>query len=137
VAAGIPVMGHLGLTPQSLHKLGGWKVQGTSAAAARRLVEEAHILENAGCYAVILEAIPDRVSEIISRRLRIPVIGIGAGEACDGQVLVVNDMLGLFERFTPKFVKKYANLNVEIKASVQQYVQEVRTGQFPGPEHSF
>jgi len=137
VAAGIPVMGHLGLTPQSLHKLGGWKVQGTSAAAARRLVEEAHILENAGCYAVILEAIPDRVAEIISRRLRVPVIGIGAGEACDGQVLVTNDLLGSFDRFTPRFARKYADMRAVMEQAFRAFIGDVSCRRFPAPEHAY
>jgi 3-methyl-2-oxobutanoate hydroxymethyltransferase len=136
-AAGIPVMGHLGLTPQSLHKLGGWKVQGTSAAAARRLVEDAHILENAGCYAIILEAIPDRLAEVITQRLRIPVIGIGAGSACDGQVLVSNDMLGSFERFTPKFARKYADVSAVMEEAFLAYIADVAVRRFPAPEHAF
>ena len=111
VAAGIPVMGHLGLTPQSIHKLGGYKVQGKSAPDARTLVEEAHILEKAGCYALVLEAIPDRLAELIAQQLQIPVLGIGAGAGCDGQVLVSNDLLGSFDRFTPKFARKYADLH--------------------------
>jgi 3-methyl-2-oxobutanoate hydroxymethyltransferase len=137
IAAGIPVMGHLGLTPQSLHKLGGWKVQATSAATARRLVEEAHVLENAGCYAIILEAVPDRVAEIISQRLRIPVIGIGAGAACDGQVLVSNDLLGSFDRFTPKFARKYADLRAVMDQAFQAYIEDVAARRFPAPEHAY
>jgi 3-methyl-2-oxobutanoate hydroxymethyltransferase len=137
IAAGIPVMGHLGLTPQSLHKLGGWKVQGTSAAAARRLVEDAHILENAGCYAIILEAIPDRLAEVITQRLRIPVIGIGAGAGCDGQVLVSNDMLGSFERFTPKFARKYADVNAVMEEAFLAYIADVAARRFPAPEHAY
>ncbi len=137
IGAGIPVMGHIGLTPQSVHKLGGWKVQGTSAAAARRLVEGAHILEEAGCYAIILEAIPDRVAELISQRLHIPAIGIGAGPACDGQVLVSNDLLGLFDRFTPKFARKYADLNgIMVKAFIE-FIDDVTARRFPAGEHSF
>ncbi len=137
VAAGIPVMGHIGLTPQSIHKLGGWKVQGTSAATARHLVEEAHILENAGCYAVILEAIPDRLAEMISQRLRIPAIGIGAGAACDGQVLVSNDMLGSFDRFTPKFARKYADLSAVMEQAFVAYIADVAARRFPASEHSY
>jgi 3-methyl-2-oxobutanoate hydroxymethyltransferase len=135
--AGIPVMGHLGLTPQSIHKLGGWKVQGTSAAPARRLVEEAHILENAGCYALILEVVPDRLAEVISQRLRIPVIGIGAGTACDGQVLVSNDLLGLFDRFTPKFARKYADLRAVMEQAFRAYIDDVSARRFPTPECSY
>jgi len=136
VGAGIPVMGHLGLTPQSVHKVGGWKTQGKSVEAALQLVEDAYILENAGCYALVLEAIPDRLAEIISNRLDIPVIGIGAGSACDGQVLVAHDMLGMFQRFTPVFVKKYADLNARIADAVREYINEVATGAFPAPENS-
>jgi 3-methyl-2-oxobutanoate hydroxymethyltransferase len=137
VAAGIPVIGHLGLTPQSIHKLGGYKVQGNSAAAARRLVEDAHVLENSGCYAVILEAIPDRVTEVISQRLHIPVIGIGAGAACAGQVLVSNDLLGSFDRFTPKFAKKYADLRAVMEQAFRAYVDDVTARRFPTPEQSY
>ena len=136
VAAGIPVMGHIGLTPQSVHKLGGYKTQGKSAEAARRLVEDAHRLEEAGCYALVLEAIPDRVAELISHRLSIPTIGIGAGAGCDGQVLVTHDLLGLFDRFTPKFVKKYAALHAEMARAFAEYLEDVGTHRFPGPEHS-
>ena len=137
VAAGMPVIGHLGLTPQSLHKLGGWKVQGKSAAEARRLVEEAHILENAGCHAVILEAVPDRVAEIIARRLRVPVIGIGAGEACDGQVLVSNDLLGTFDRFTPRFARKYADMRALMDQAFLAFIEDVSSRRFPAPEHAY
>jgi 3-methyl-2-oxobutanoate hydroxymethyltransferase len=136
VAAGIPVMGHLGLTPQSVHKLGGFKTQGKSAEAAKRLIEDAHRLEAAGCYAIVLEAIPDRVAELISQRLSIPTIGIGAGAGCDGQVLVTHDLLGLFDRFTPKFVKKYADIHAEMRRAFAEYLTDVTTHQFPAPEHS-
>jgi len=136
VEAGIPVMGHLGLTPQSVNLLGGWKTQGKTAEAARRLVEDAHILEEAGCYAIVLEAIPDRVAELISHRLTVPTIGIGAGAGCDGQVLVLHDLLGLYDRFTPKFVKQYANLHAEISHALSEYLAEVRTHRFPAAEHS-
>ncbi len=137
VAAGIPVMGHVGLTPQSIRKLGGWKVQGTSAEAARRIVEDAHILENSGCYAVILEAIPDRVAEVITQRLHIPVIGIGAGAGCDGQVLVSNDLLGSFDRFTPRFVRKYADLRAVMEQAFRSYMDDVTSRRFPAVEHSY
>lgn len=137
VAAGIPVMGHLGLTPQSVRKLGGWKVQGTSAEAARRIVEDAHILENAGCYAVIMEAVPDRVAEVVAQRLHIPVIGIGAGAGCDGQVLVTNDLLGSFDRFTPRFAKKYADLRTVMEHAFRSYVDDVTSHRFPAAEHSY
>jgi 3-methyl-2-oxobutanoate hydroxymethyltransferase len=136
VAAGIPVMGHLGLTPQSIHKLGGFRTQGKSADAAVRLVEDAHLLQDAGCYALVLEAIPDRVAELISRRLAIPTIGIGAGAGCDGQVLVTHDLLGLFDRFTPKFVKRYANLHVEMQRAFSEYMADVTAHQFPAAEHT-
>jgi 3-methyl-2-oxobutanoate hydroxymethyltransferase len=136
VEAGIPVMGHIGLTPQSVNKLGGWKTQGKTADAAQRLVEDAHILEDAGCYAIVLEAIPDRVAELISHRLTIPTIGIGAGAGCDGQVLVLHDLLGLYDRFTPKFVKQYASLHTEIHRALSDYLDEVKTHVFPAAEHS-
>jgi 3-methyl-2-oxobutanoate hydroxymethyltransferase len=137
VTAGIPVMGHLGLTPQSIRKFGGWKVQGTSAGAARRLVEDAHTLENAGCYAIVLEAIPDRVAELIAQRLSIPIIGIGAGPGCDGQVLVSNDLLGAFDRFTPRFAQKYADLGAVMEHAFLAYMDDVATRRFPAAEHSY
>jgi 3-methyl-2-oxobutanoate hydroxymethyltransferase len=136
VAAGIPVMGHLGLTPQSVHKFGGWKTQGKSAEAALQLVEDAHILENAGCYALVLEAIPDRLAGLVCHRLEIPVIGIGAGVGCDGQVLVAHDMLGMFPHFTPVFVKKYADLNTQIANAVRAYIKDVGSRVFPAAENS-
>lgn len=135
--AGIPVMGHLGLTPQSIHKLGGYKVQGKDAAAAKRLMEDARILEEAGCFSIVLEAIPAPVAERITRSLSIPSIGIGAGPGCDGQVLVLHDLLGMFERFTPRFVKKYANLFQEMTRAIEAYRGEVLNRSFPGPEHTF
>jgi 3-methyl-2-oxobutanoate hydroxymethyltransferase len=136
-AAGIPVMAHLGLTPQSVHQLGGYKVQGKGDAAARRMIEDAKILEEAGAFAVVLECVPVQLAREITESLTMSTIGIGAGIHCDGQVLVVNDMLGIFERFTPKFVKKYANLNLQMKEAVSQYCDEVRTGAFPDDAHSF
>jgi 3-methyl-2-oxobutanoate hydroxymethyltransferase len=136
VAAGIPVMGHLGLTPQSVHQLGGFKAQGKTAEAARRLVEDAHILQDAGCYALVLEAIPDRLAELITHRLSIPTIGIGAGAGTDGQVLVTHDLLGLFDRFTPKFVKQYANVHAEMARAFDAYLADVRNHRFPAPEHA-
>ncbi len=136
VAAGIPVMGHLGLTPQSIHQFGGFRPQAKSAGAAQRLVEDALRLEDAGCYALVLESIPDRVAALISRRLAIPTIGIGAGAGCDGQVLVTHDMLGLFDRFTPRFVKRYADLHAEMQRALAGYVAEVGARQFPAPEHT-
>jgi 3-methyl-2-oxobutanoate hydroxymethyltransferase len=136
VAAGIPVMGHLGLTPQSVHAFGGFRPQGRTALAARRLLEDALLLEQAGCFSLVLESIPARLAALIRQRLIIPVIGIGAGVECDGQVLVLHDMLGFFERFTPRFVKKYAELSAEIRRAVETYAHEVRTRQFPAPEHT-
>lgn len=137
IQAGIPVMGHIGLTPQTADKLGGFKVQGKDADAARRLIEEAQELEALGCFAIVLECVPDRIAGIITQKLKIPTIGIGAGINCDGQVLVINDMLGLFERYTPKFVKKYLNLSPLILKAVEEYKEEVLQQKFPAPEHSF
>ncbi len=136
-SSGIPLMGHLGLTPQSVHQLGGYKVQGKDDKTARKLMEDARVLEEAGAFSVVLECVPAQLAGEISRALTIPTIGIGAGAECDGQVLVVNDMLGIFEKFTPKFVKKYAELNKDIRAAMKQYIDEVRGGAFPGKEHSF
>ncbi len=135
VAAGIPVMGHIGLTPQSVHQLGGFRTQGKTAEAARQLVADAHVLEEAGCYALVLEAIPDRVAELITQRLGIPTIGIGAGAGCDGQVLVTHDLLGLFDGFTPKFVKQYATIHAEMARAFAAYLEEVKAHSFPAPEH--
>ena len=136
ISAGIPVMGHLGLTPQSVHQLGGWRVQGKSAESARHLIEDALILEDAGCYALVLESIPAELAQLISKRIAIPVIGIGAGAACDGQVLVTHDLLGLFDRFTPSFVKKYANLFSEMERAFQEYIADVKERRFPSAEHA-
>jgi len=136
-SVGIPVMGHLGLTPQMVHQFGGFKVQGRTAAAAERLREDALLLEEAGVFALVLEGIPWQVAEVITKELRIPTIGIGAGSSCDGQVLVTNDLLGLFDDFAPKFVKRYANLKETIAAAFTRYRQEVKAGEFPGPEHAF
>ncbi|NJN99552.1 MAG: 3-methyl-2-oxobutanoate hydroxymethyltransferase [Anaerolineales bacterium] len=137
VAAGIPVMGHIGLTPQSATKLGGFKVQGKSAAAARRLLEDALLLEEAGCFAIVLEAIPAAVAQVVSQKLTIPTVGIGAGPDCDGQVLVFHDVLGLFDRFTPKFVKRYADLRQPVLEALQTYRREVEAREFPTPAHTF
>ena len=136
IAAGIPVMGHLGLTPQSVHKLGGWKVQARSTEAARTLIEDALILEDVGCYALVLESIPTEVAQLISKRLSIPVIGIGAGMGCDGQILVTHDLLGLFDRFTPSFVKKYADLFSEMERAFREYIADVKERRFPAVEHA-
>jgi 3-methyl-2-oxobutanoate hydroxymethyltransferase len=137
VSAGIPVMAHLGLTPQSIHQIGGYKVQGKKEDAARKIVEDAKILEEAGAFSLVLECIPEGLASEITYSLTIPTIGIGAGVNCDGQVLVINDMLGIYDRFTPKHVKKYANLNLEIKKAVKTYIAEVKHGAFPDSEHSF
>jgi 3-methyl-2-oxobutanoate hydroxymethyltransferase len=137
IAAGIPVMGHIGLTPQSATMLGGFKTQGKTAAAARRLVSDARALEAAGCFSIVLEAVPARIAEHISNELEIPTIGIGAGAGCDGQVLVYHDLLGLTEGHLPRFVKRYANLSREIRDALEAYVADVRTGRFPGEEHTY
>jgi 3-methyl-2-oxobutanoate hydroxymethyltransferase len=137
VNAGIPVMGHIGLTPQTISKLGGFKIQGKTAEAAKVLIEQALKLERAGCFAVLLECVPDLVGKIIAEKLSIPVISCGAGKYCDGQVLVLNDMLGLFDRFTPKFVKQYVKLSHSILEGLKKYKDEVEKGVFPSTEHSF
>lgn len=134
--AGIPVMGHIGLTPQSVHQLGGFRAQGKTASAAKRLVEDALILEEAGCFSVVLESVPARLAELISRKLSIPTMGIGAGVGCNGQVLVTHDLLGLFDRFTPKFVKKYANFHAEMQKAFTDYIEDVETKRFPAAEHT-
>ncbi len=136
VGAGIPVMGHLGLTPQSIHQLGGFRAQGKTAEAARRLLEDALLLEEAGCFSIVLESVPARLAELISRRLHIPTIGIGAGAGCDGQVLVTHDLLGLFDRFTPRFVKQYARLHTEMQRAFRAYIADVKEKAFPAAEHS-
>ena len=135
--AGIPVMGHLGLTPQSIHQLGGYKVQGKKEDAAEKMMRDAKRLEEAGAFSLVLECVPEKLAADITRSLSIPTIGIGAGVHCDGQVLVINDMLGMYERMTPKFVKKYANLNLDIRNAVKRYIQDVKTNSFPDSEHSF
>jgi 3-methyl-2-oxobutanoate hydroxymethyltransferase len=137
VGAGIPVMGHIGLTPQSATMLGGFKTQGRTAAAARKLVDEALALEAAGCFSIVLEAMPTPVAARITEALRIPTIGIGAGADCDGQVLVYHDLLGLSEGHLPRFVKKYANLSREIRDALEAYVDDVRTGAFPSDEYAY
>jgi 3-methyl-2-oxobutanoate hydroxymethyltransferase len=137
VATGIPVMGHIGLTPQSVHQMGGFKVQGRAADDARRLIEDARTLEEAGAYALVLEGIPLELAGEITGALRIPTIGIGAGPHCDGQVLVIYDLLGMNEDFKPRFVKRYENLAVRIRTAVDEYCDEVRSGRFPSEEESF
>lgn len=137
IKAGIPVMGHIGLTPQTADQLGGFKVQGKDAQQAKRLIEQATELEKLGCFSIVLECVPDKIAELITKKLKIPTIGIGAGVNCDGQVLVIHDLLGLFERFTPKFVKKYINLSPMIQKAVEEFKFEVIQGKFPAQEHSF
>lgn len=136
-SSGIPVVGHLGLTPQYVQQFGGFKVQGKDDATARKIMEDAKIIEEAGAFSIVLECVPAPLAQRITDSLTIPTIGIGAGVGCDGQVLVINDMLGMYERFLPKFVKKYANLNESIRVAVRQYIEEVKAGTFPDKEHSF
>lgn len=136
VDAGIPVMGHLGLTPQSVHQLGGFRTQAKTAAAAQRLLEDALMLQDAGCFSLVLEAIPEQLARFVSQRLEIATIGIGAGAGCDGQVLVTHDLLGLFDRFTPKFVKQYAHLHQVMAEAFAAYKEDVQQRRFPGREHS-
>jgi len=136
IGVGIPVMGHLGLTPQSVHQLGGYRPQARDATSAKRLLEDALLLEEAGCFSLVLESVPKHLAELVSKRLHIPTLGIGAGIGCDGQVLVTHDLLGLFDRFTPKFVKKYANLHGEMLRAFGEFMAEVKAGSFPGEEHS-
>jgi len=135
--AGIPEMGHIGLTPQSVSSLGGYKVQGKTAVAAHTLYQDALALQEAGCFSLVLEAVPAPVAAEISRRLDIPTIGIGAGAGCDGQVLVYHDLLGLFDKFQPKFVKQYADIGGQIVAALAQYRQEVADKTFPAENHTF
>jgi 3-methyl-2-oxobutanoate hydroxymethyltransferase len=137
VRAGIPVMGHLGLTPQSVHKMGGYVVQGRESEKAEQILRDARALEAAGCYAVVLECIPAELARIVTSQLRIPTIGIGAGVHCDGQVLVLNDLLGLDDTFVPKFVKRFGELGTAVAAAVGAYVSEVKARSFPDDAHSF
>ena len=137
IDAQIPVMGHLGLTPQSVNAFGGFKVQGRDTENAKRILEDALELEKAGVFAITLEGIPEPLAKEISEKLTIPTIGIGAGKHCDGQVLVVNDMLGMFNDFLPKFVKQYADLNTIITDAVKSYVNEVQNGDFPEEKHTY
>lgn len=137
VQAGIPVMGHLGLTPQSVNQFGGYKVQGKTPAAAAKLLQDALALEQAGAYAIVLETIPAPLARIVTERVSIPTIGIGAGPDCDGQVQVFHDLLGLYPDMHPKHAKRYANLAEAINGAVQSYAEEVRSGSFPDEEHSF
>jgi 3-methyl-2-oxobutanoate hydroxymethyltransferase len=137
VNAGIPVMGHIGLTPQTISKLGGYRVQGKDVAAAKALIDDAVALEDAGAFSLILEAIPSPVAKLITERVGIPTIGIGAGPDCDGQVLVIHDLIGLFDRFVPKFVKQYASVFGTIVKALENYRDEVRDGVFPDSEYSY
>ncbi len=137
VKADIPVMAHIGLTPQAIHRMGGFKVQGRTEEAQKRLIEDAKMLQDAGAFSIVLEAIPMSLAKKITEELSIPTIGIGAGPHCDGQVLVIHDLLGLFERFIPKFVKRYANLKEEALGAIKSFIKEVEKGEFPKEEHSF
>lgn len=136
-AASIPVMAHLGLTPQSINAFGGFKVQGKSEAAARKLIEDARAVEEAGAFAVVLECVPAKLAKIVSESISIPTIGIGAGNGCDGQILVYQDMLGMYSDFTPKFVRRFANVGETMKAAFAEYCKSVQDGTFPAPEHEF
>lgn len=133
----IPVMGHVGLTPQSIHRMGGYRVQGREKRQWKRIVQDAKAVEAAGAFAVVLEGVPLELAREITSSLKIPTIGIGAGVHCDGQVLVIHDLLGIFEEFQPTFVKRYANLHADITRAVRDYIKEVREKIFPGPEHSY
>ncbi len=137
VEIGIAVQGHIGLTPQSVSQMGGFKVQGKSVAAARKLIDDARALERAGAFSLVLEGIPARLAGLITRSVSIPTIGIGAGAACDGQVLVTHDLLGLFDRFTPKFAKQYADLAGAMRAAFDAFRADVQARAFPAPEHEF
>lgn len=137
VQAGIPVMAHLGLTPQSINTFGGYKVQGRDEAAAKKLLEDARAIEEAGAFAVVLECVPSKLAQMVTEMLSIPTIGIGAGAGCDGQILVYQDMLGMFSDFTPKFVKRYGEIGTSMKEAFRAYIEEVENGTFPAPEHGY
>lgn len=137
VKASIPVMGHIGLTPQSVNAFGGFKVQGKSEEAAKKLIEDALAVERAGAFAVVMEGVPSKLAAIVTEKLSIPTIGIGAGDKCDGQILVYQDMLGMFNDFTPKFVKKYENLGDRMRNAFATYIEEVKNGSLPSEEHGF
>jgi 3-methyl-2-oxobutanoate hydroxymethyltransferase len=137
VETGIPVMGHLGLTPQSIHKLGGYSLRAKEMAEAKKLIDDATALEEAGVFAIVLEKIPTTVAKMVTENISIPTIGIGAGPFCDGQVLVTQDLLGIFEKFVPKFVKRYAHLAPLMRQAISDFIKEVRTGRFPTDEHSY
>ena len=136
-AAGIPVVAHLGLTPQSIHAFGGHKVQGKTESAAKKILEDAKAVELAGAFALVLECVPAKLAELVTKNISIPTIGIGAGNVCDGQVLVYQDMLGMFSDFTPKFVKKFANVGEVMTKAFQEYIKAVGDGTFPGKEHEY
>lgn len=136
-SAGIPVMGHLGMTPQSVNMLGGFKVQGKNEAVAKKMIEDAIALQQAGVFSIVLECVPDRLAKMISEKLTIPTIGIGAGVGCDGQILVYQDMLGMFKDYVPKFVKKYADVGTIMTEAFQRYDKEVKENSFPDAAHSF
>lgn len=137
VKASIPVMGHIGLTPQSINAFGGFKVQGKSEEAAKRLINDAAALEQAGVFAIVLECVPDKLAKLITESVSIPTIGIGAGAECDGQILVYQDMLGMYSDFTPKFVKRFGNVGEEMKKAFADYIKEVKEESFPAKEHCF
>jgi 3-methyl-2-oxobutanoate hydroxymethyltransferase len=137
VRAGMPVVGHIGLTPQHISQLGGYKAQGTDLETGSRVIEDAIAVEKAGAFAIILECVPDQISRIVTEHLKIPTISYGAGIHCDGQGLVAHDILGIFDRFTPKFVKKYSNMGQQIQGAFEEYVEDVVSQQFPGDEHTF
>jgi len=137
VNAGIPVMGHLGLTPQSMSMLGGFKVQGKDALMAKRIIDDAKVLEEAGAFSILLECVPSKVSKLVTERAEIPIISIGAGPDCDGQLLIFHDMFGLYPAFTPKFAKQYADVGETIVQGLERYAEEVRGGLFPEPKHGF
>lgn len=137
VKASIPVMGHIGLTPQSVNAIGGFKVQGKNEEAARKLINDAIAVEKAGAFSIVLEGVPSKLADIITDKVSIPTIGIGAGDRCDGQILVYQDMLGMFDDFTPKFVKKYECLGDKMKEAFKNYIDEVKDGSFPSEEHGF
>ncbi|MBR5774425.1 MAG: 3-methyl-2-oxobutanoate hydroxymethyltransferase, partial [Clostridia bacterium] len=137
VKASIPVVAHIGMTPQSINAYGGFKVQGKSVEAANRIIEDAKAVEAAGAFAVVLECVPAKLAEIISKTVSIPTIGIGAGAGCDGQVLVYQDMLGMYSDFTPKFVKKYCSLGETMTAAFKGYIDDVKSGAFPEEKHTF
>lgn len=135
--AGIPVMGHLGLTPQSINAFGGYKVQGKDEAAAQKLLADAKAIEEAGVFAIVLECVPSALAEVVTKAVNVPTIGIGAGAGCDGQILVYQDMLGMYSDFTPKFVKRYAEIGEAMKEAFKTYISEVADGIFPQPEHGY